>query len=252
MNKRNYTIETDASATLAEAVEIARADDPALSEIALARVGHRLFSAKVTLPQRRNLFGLRFATLLLMLLLGSAVGAAATFLTLRVIAPQKSSAIPAMEVSALPGSRKKIRAFRTTIEQEPTIDPTIEAPAVDPASEFVAPIPVAPPATNVARPSRAWAPALRPPETAVTREARQLAGALDLLRKDHRPKDALDALDAYLQANPNGAFTDEAHMARAEALAATGDRLRAITELKALAVRKPAMREKLNKLIDAL
>jgi hypothetical protein len=247
MKKRNFTIETDASATLAEAVEAARADDSALSDIALARVGHRLFSAKVTLPQRRDLFGLRFATLLLMLLLGSAVGAAATLLTLRVVAPELGSASPAMEVTALPGSKKNVRAIRNT--------PIAPAIAEIPAIEAVAPSPAEPAPTEIARPNRAWVPATRPvapQETAVTREARQLADALDRLRRDHRPKDALTALDAYLRENPNGTFTDEAHMARAEALAATGDRMRAIGELKALAARKPAMREKLNKLIDSL
>jgi len=248
LNKRHPTIEINASPSLTEAVDAARADDPSLSDIGLARVGHRLFSAKVQLPPRRNLFGLRFATLLLMVLLGSAVGAAATLLTLRIVAPQVGTASPAMEVTALPGSKKNVRAIRST-----TIPMPLEATYV-PAIETVAPSPVTPAAAGMARPNRAWGfsrPA-SPQETAVTREARQLADALDRMRRDHRPKDALAALDAYLRENPNGAFTDEAHMARAEALAATGDRMRAIVELKALAARKPAMREKLNKLIDSL
>jgi tetratricopeptide (TPR) repeat protein len=132
----------------------------------------------------------------------------------------------------------KLREPQRAPPLAPAATPLPEAavPAVPvelPAAEAVS-APAAPPAATSPRPAPRAKRALEPTESPLVEEARLLGIAIEQLRKQDRPDEALATLHRYFLRHPRGALVGEAEVTRIDALLVAGREGAALAHLDRL------------------
>jgi hypothetical protein len=196
--------------------------EPPLSQIALARV-HRRVLKTARAPRRGAVRGLRWATMVALLMLGATAGVAGTMVGVRWLRPA-TQAVSDPPASASPNVQPQRRRTRVAPVAPPVVEPAV-APEALPAEQPQPAAQVPRPRAVVRAPlasASGVAPAAIEPEpapsalamasTPLQEEARLVASALGALRGGQRTQ-AIAQLQGYLRSHPAGAFVEEAHVA---------------------------------------
>ncbi|HET6280887.1 MAG TPA: hypothetical protein VFH73_07975 [Polyangia bacterium] len=217
---------TARAADLADAVRAV----PPLSPETLARIKVEVLSQRPSRTGRGLPLGLRFATLMVVVLASVATAKGTMILWRRHIAASATPPAPTRP-SAPTSVRSRPRAVAAAPE---------ESPAVVPPEVVLAPapleVPMVPATTSHAHPRRTAMVGSHAPSRShvaddpapLATEAQLLARALSRLRQAHDPAGALALLDQHARAFPHGVLESEALSARLEAVIEMDDRTSAL------------------------
>ena len=228
---------SDPRALTARAADLADAvrDVPPLPPETLARIKVEVLSQRPSRTGRRLPLGLRFATLMVVVLASVATAKGTMILWRRHVAASATTPAPARP-SAATSVRSRPRVAAAAAVASPAVVPSeMLVPAPAPASTL-AEVPMVPATTSRAHPRRTAMVGSPAPSRAhaaddpapLATEAQLLAGALFRLRQAHDPAGALALLDQHARAFPHGVLESEALSARLEAVFQMDDRKTAL------------------------